>query len=65
MSFKLKGIMWEIRLVLRGVGNIKNDIIVNDIGDKHEYLAKYHKRDKKEVKKIIDDDHQCKIHDGG
>ena len=55
MKFKLQGIMWEIRLALRRVGSIKNDIVVDDIGAIHEYLAADHRMDKEAVKKIIDD----------
>jgi len=58
MTFKLKGIMWEVGLALRRVGSIKNEIVVTDIGDIHEYLAKYSKMDAKEVKKVINDDHK-------
>ena len=58
-TFNLKGINWEIRLALRRVGTVKNEIVVSDIGEIHEYLAKYSKVDAKEVKKIIiDDDHK-------
>jgi len=59
MSFNLNGVTWEIRLALRRVGSVKNEIVVSDIGDIHAYLEKYHKMDKKEVKKVIDDDCQC------
>jgi len=56
MTFKLKGIMWEIRLALRSVGSVKNEIVVKDIDDIHKYLAKYNRMDKEEVKKIIESD---------
>lgn len=58
MTFKLKGIIWEIKLALRRAGSIKNEIVVTDMEEIHEYLAKSNKMDAKEVKKVIDDDHK-------
>ena len=61
MAFKLKGIMWEIRLALRSVGSVKDEIVVKDIDEIHKYLAKYHRMDAEEVKKIIES-HDGKEH---
>ena len=58
MRFKLKGSLWEIRLALRRVGTIKNEIIVDDIKDIPAYLAADHRMDKEEVKKIIHDSNE-------
>ncbi len=50
MQFKLKGIEWQIRLALRRVGSVKNDIIVEEIEDVYTYLEKYSKVDADTVK---------------
>lgn len=53
MKFKLNGINWQIRLALKRADSVKNEIIVDDIGGIHEYLAKSNKMDREKVKEII------------
>ena len=55
MKFKLKGITWEIRLALRRAQSVKNEIVVSDIKEIYEYLAKYEKMDEETVKKAIEE----------
>ena len=54
MTFKLKGIMWEIRLALKAVDSVKNEIVVKDMDEIITYLEKYHKGiDRKEVETAV------------
>jgi len=65
-DFKLRGVMYTIKLALRRVGSVKNEIVVSEMDELYEYLASANRMDAEEVKKVIGyDDHECEIGNGG
>ena len=58
-DFKLRGVMYTIKLALRRVGSVKNEIVVSEMEEVYEYLAAANKMDEEEIRKIVEhDDHE-------